>query len=97
MNIHGYIFQIFLIYKEGISCKEIGCRSKKWKELGMLFQKSQIINSVSHKIQFVGSSLLHIKETHIKELGFKKMISPNYIQAPNQACYLQCSVSPICC
>ena len=46
--------------------------AKKWKDLGMLFQKSQIINSGSHKIQFVGSSLLHVKETHIKELGFKK-------------------------
>ena len=72
MNIHAYIFQIFLIYNQGISCKEYGCQSKKWKELGMLFQKSQIINSGSHKIQFVGSSLLHVKETHIKELGFKK-------------------------
>ena len=32
------------------------------------FKISQIINSGSHEIQFVGSSPLHVKETHTKEL-----------------------------
>ena len=36
------------------------------------FKISQIINSGSHEIQFVGSSPLHVKETHTKGLGFIK-------------------------
>lgn len=46
--------------------------AKNRKSWECYFKISQIIDSGSHKIQFVGSSLLHVKETHLKELGFKK-------------------------